>query len=240
MEEEKAYEIYTDASFDDENKLGTYAIVILQENKIVKVITKRCRIKLEKSTECEIFAIFQAINVILSNLLDKNKIQKFWIRTDCLSARNFFTEEKNETGNFKHNLTIVELMKNMYKKICQKLCRKGCSFRLRWVPRENNKDAHKYAYAALQKIKNSYVKNQILLIEKKTFIEILKKFNKNQIEIIIYLFNISNEENLITKTQKEIAQDLELPLSTTNYIIRQLMKLSLLQKIRNGKYCLLM
>lgn len=29
MEEEKSYEIYTDASFDDETKLGTYAIVII-------------------------------------------------------------------------------------------------------------------------------------------------------------------------------------------------------------------
>lgn len=89
MEEEKTYEIYTDAIFDDETKLGTYAIVIIQGNNIVKVIAKKCKIRLEKSTECEKFAIFQAINVILSNLLNNNKIQKFWIRTDCLSARDF-------------------------------------------------------------------------------------------------------------------------------------------------------
>ena len=130
-------------------------------------------------------------------------------------------------------------MKNMYKKICQKLSRKGCSFRLRWIPRESNLAAHNYAYAALQKIKNNNVKNQILLIEKKSFIEILKKFNKNQIEIIIYLFNISSEENLIIKTQKEIAQALNMPVSTTNYTIRQLIKLSILQKVKNGKYYLL-
>lgn len=58
MEEEKSYEIYTDASFDDETKVGTYAIVIIQGNNILKVISKKCRIKIEKSTECEIFAIF--------------------------------------------------------------------------------------------------------------------------------------------------------------------------------------
>ena len=34
MEEEKAYEIFTDASFDDVTKVGTYAIVIMQENKM--------------------------------------------------------------------------------------------------------------------------------------------------------------------------------------------------------------
>ena len=38
MENEKIYTIYTDASFDEETKLGTYAIVIMQENKIVKTI----------------------------------------------------------------------------------------------------------------------------------------------------------------------------------------------------------
>jgi len=167
MEEEKAYEIYTDASFDAETKLGTYAIVIIQENNIVKVIAKKCTIQLNKSTECEIFAIFQAINIILSNLLNQSKIQKFRIRTDCSSARDFFTVENNKTKNFKQNSAIVELMKSMYKKVCQKLSRKGCSFKLRWIPRESNKAAHKYAYAALQKIKNNNIKNQILLKEKK-------------------------------------------------------------------------
>lgn len=244
MEEEKVYEIYTDASFDDETKIGTYAIVVIQGNNIVKVISKKCRIRLEKSTECEIFAIFQAINLILSNFLNNSKPQKFWIRTDCLSARDFFIEEKNNTRNFKQNLAIVELMKNMYKKVCQKLSQKGYGFKLRWIPRKFNKAAHNYAYAALQKVKNNNIKNdniknQILLIEKKSFIEILKKFNKNQIEIIIYLFNISNEENLIITTQKEIAQALNMPVSTTNYMIRQLIKLSILQKVRNGKYYLL-
>lgn len=49
MEEEKTYEIYTDASFDDETKIGTYAIVVIQGNNIVKVISKKCRIKFVKN-----------------------------------------------------------------------------------------------------------------------------------------------------------------------------------------------
>ncbi len=33
METQKTYEIFTDASFDDVAKVGTYAIVIMQDNK---------------------------------------------------------------------------------------------------------------------------------------------------------------------------------------------------------------
>lgn len=97
--------------------------------------------------------------------MDNNKSQKFWIRTDCLSARNFFTEEQNHTRNFKQNSAIVEVMKNMYKKVCQKLSRKGCGFKLRWIPRKFNKAAHNYAYAALQKLKIITLKMIILKIK---------------------------------------------------------------------------
>ena len=43
METQKTYEIFTDASFDDVAKVGTYAIVIMQENKIVRIIAKKCK-----------------------------------------------------------------------------------------------------------------------------------------------------------------------------------------------------
>lgn len=87
METQKIYEIFTDASFDDVAKVGTYAIVIMQENKIVKIIAKKCNVQLENSTECEVFAIFQAINLIQGSLLKKNITQKFWLRTDCEIGR---------------------------------------------------------------------------------------------------------------------------------------------------------
>ena len=83
MEQEKAYEIFTDASFDDETKIGTYAIIIVQEKKVIKSIAKKCNIQLESSTECEVFAIFRAINMIEGSLLKKKIAQKFWLRTDC-------------------------------------------------------------------------------------------------------------------------------------------------------------
>lgn len=100
MESQKTYEIFTDASFDDVAKVGTYAIVIMQEKRILKIIAKKCNIQLENSTECEVFAIFQAINFIQGSLLKKNITQKFWLRTDCVVARDFFIEDENKIKVF--------------------------------------------------------------------------------------------------------------------------------------------
>ena len=47
MEAQKIYEIFTDASFDDVAKVGTYAIVIMQDKKILKIIAKKCNVQLE-------------------------------------------------------------------------------------------------------------------------------------------------------------------------------------------------
>lgn len=199
--EEKAYEIYTDASFDNETKIGTYAIVVMQGGKVIKIIARQCDKQLEKSTECEIFAIFQAINVISSCFLKPNKIQKFWLRTDCSIARDFFVNENNHFKIFENNAQMANMMKNIYKNMCKKLSKKGCSFKLKWVPRGANKIAHKYSYSIFQKLKKTNDSKDVIVIDKKSFIEILKKSNKNQCDVILYLFNISNEKNLIINTQ---------------------------------------
>jgi len=239
MEEEKAYEIFTDASFDDITKVGTYAIVIMQEQKTLKTIAKRCNIQLENSTECEIFAIYQAINVILSCYWKKDKIQKFWVSTDCSVARDFFIDNNNTIKIFEENLEMSTLMRKIYKKLCNKLSKKGCSFRLKWIPRETNKIAHKYAYTTFQKLKTVNYKNEILVIDKRSFLELLTKFNKKQCKIIQYLFNISNEQKLIVMTQKQIAISLNLPVSTINNIFQELVRLNILEKVKNGRYALL-
>ena len=237
--EEKAYEIYTDASFDHQTKIGTYAIVVMQGGKVIKTMAKQCNAQLEKSTECEIFAIFQAINVISSTLLDSSKIQKFWIRTDCSIARDFFVNENNHFKIFVNNKQMADLMKNVYKNMCKKLSKKGCSFRLKWIPRGSNKIAHKYSYSIFQKLKETNDNKNVIVIDKKSFIEILKKFNKNQCDVILYLFDISNENNLILNTQNEIAESLQISSSTINSIFQGLIKLSMLAKIQNGMYSLL-
>lgn len=93
MEQEKAYEIFTDASFDDETKIGTYAIIIVQEKKVIKSIAKKCNIQLESSTECEVFAIFRAINIIEGSLLKKNS-SKVLAKNRLLCSKRFFYRKK--------------------------------------------------------------------------------------------------------------------------------------------------
>lgn len=74
---EKTYEIFTDSSFDNKTKIAVYSIVIMQEKKIVKAFAKKCRLHLENSTECEVFAVFQAINIIETNLIKRKKLLQF-------------------------------------------------------------------------------------------------------------------------------------------------------------------
>lgn len=237
--EEDIYKIYTDASFDNETKLGAYAIIIMQKGIVIKTVARRCKITLQSSTECEIFAIYQAINVILSGYINKDKIQKFHMRTDCSSARDFFVEKNNEIKIFDGNLEMAVLMKKVYKRICQKLSRKDCSFKIKWVPREANKIAHKYAYTAFQKLKVVKEKNEILVIDKKSLFEIFAEFDKKQLEVIKYLLNISNEQKIILMTQKQIASSLKLSVSVINNTVRKLININVLEKVKNGQYVLL-
>lgn len=239
METQKTYEIFTDASFDDVAKVGTYAIVIMQEKKIIKIIAKKCNIQLESSTECEVFAIFQAINLIQGSLLNKNITQKFWLRTDCVVARDFFIEDENKIKVFENNLTLLNTIKQTYERIKKVLSKKDCSFRLRWIPRENNKVAHKHAYSAFQKLKTTNNKKDIVLIDRYSFLRLLQEFNSNQYKVISYLFINSNEQKLILKTQSEIAEKLELSTYSINKIFKEFIKLNILGKIKNGKYILL-
>lgn len=239
MEAQKIYEIFTDASFDDVAKVGTYAIVIMQDKKILKTIAKKCNVQLENSTECEVFAIFQAINLIQGSLLKKNITQKFWLRTDCVVARDFFIEDENKIKVFENNLTLLNTIKQTYKRIKKALSKKDCSFRLRWIPRESNKIAHKHAYLAFQKLKTTNNKKDIVLIDRYSFLSLLQEFNSKQYKVISYLFKNSNEQKLIIKTQSDIAEKLELSTYSINKIFKEFIKLNILGKIKNGKYILL-
>ena len=227
METQKTYEIFTDASFDAVAKVGTYSIVIMQENKIVRIIAKKCNVQLENSTECEVFAIFQAINLIQGSLLKKNITQKFWLRTDCLVARDFFIENENKIKVFENNLTLLNTIKQTYERIKKVLSKKDCSFRLKWIPREINKVAHKHAYSAFQKLKTINSKKDIVLIDKYSFLRLLKEFNSKEYKVILYIFKNANEQKLILKTQSEIAEKLELSTYSINKIFKEFIKLNI-------------
>lgn len=210
----------------------------MQENKIVKSISKKCRIKLENSTECEVFAIYEAINIILSCFFNKDRLQKFCIKTDCTIAREFFINN-NKIKIFKNNSDMLVTMKDVYKNLSKKLAKKDCSFKIKWISRKANKIAHKYSYCMFQKLKVSDERKELLLIDKNVFMDILLKLNKIQYNIIIYLINISNEEKLINITQKEVANDLNISIYEINKCFKIFISLCILEKIRNGKYALL-
>lgn len=241
MNEEENFIIYTDASFDEKNKIGTYGIIITKDNDRIKTITKKCRIQMNNSTECEIFAIYQAMNMILSSYINKNRIQKFRIRTDCEAARDFFIEKYDNKKLFQENFEIKNDMKNKYRKICIKVSKYSSSFKIKWVTRKANKIAHKHAYATLKKINNipNNLANEIIVMEKKSFFEILTKLTKKEIQIIIYLLNNKNEQKIISMTQEDISKSLNISITTINNMFKKLIDLNVIEKVKNGKYAML-
>lgn len=64
-------------------------------------------------------------------------------------------------------------------------------------------------------------------------------FNKSQFSIIIYLFSISNQEDLILTTQKEVSKTLNISISMINKTFSKLKELQILEKVKNGRYMLL-
>ena len=240
MNEEENFIIYTDASFDEKSKTGTYGIIVIKDDNKIKTITKKCRIQMNNSTECEIFAIYQAINLILSCYINKGKIQKFRVRTDCEIAREFFIE-KNDKKVFQNNVEIKDEIKNIYRKICIKLSKFSGSFKIKWIPRNTNKIAHNHSYATLKKLKNNSnsLANEIILIDKKSFLEMLTIITKKECRIIIYLFENLNEQKIISITQEELSKYLNLSITTINNLFKKLIALNVVEKLKNGKYAIL-
>ena len=240
MKKIKKYNIYTDASFDEKYSIATYSIVIMLENKILKSYSKKSRIEIKNSTEIEVFAVYQAMNLILSCFIKKNEKQIFCINTDCTQVPIFF-ENNKKMKIFKHNESIKIDMIKTYNVICTKLSKNNCSFALKYISRDLNKIAHKQTYNMLKRIKKVSkinVSKEDILINKNIFCEILSSFDKKQISIIIYLLNISNENGLIEMTQSEIANNLKVSIATISRTIKKLNKLKILEKVKNGKYLL--
>ena len=82
--------------------------------------------------------------------------------------------------------------------------------------------------------------NNISLSEIKKFLNLLQSNKANQYKIIAYLLQISNEEKFILKTQNEIATTLKISIYTVNKAFKEFIKLNVIQKIKNGKYLLLL
>lgn len=235
---EKTYEIFTDASFDNETKIAVYAIVILQNKKIIKAFAKKCRLNLENSTECEVFAVFQAINIIETNLIKNKKNQNFLIQTDCEIAKDFFNKER-KIKIFKKNFELCNKIKETYKRVFNKMVINNCSIKLGWISRKQNKLAHKYSYSVFKKLRSMENKNHRVSLKRKKLLQFLQEFNSKQCKVLIYLCLISSEDKFVIKTQNDISKALELSSSNINRIFKEFKELKMIEKINNGKYQLL-
>lgn len=236
------YDIYTDASFDNQSKIATYAIVVMFENKILKSFSKASKIEIKNSTEIETFAVYQAINLILSCYINKNENQIICINTDCAQVPDFFQNKKSKVKIFQNNSEMIETMKKAYSVVKTKLSGENSNFILKWISRDMNKIAHKQTYNMLKrvrKIKNFENTKEDILINKNIFCSLLSNYDKNQYLILVYLLNILDNEGLIKITQKVVSEQLNLTLSIVNKKFKQLIELKVLEKVRNGRYMLL-
>ncbi len=242
MSTQKKYNIYTDASFDNKNSVATYSIIVMLENKVLKSYSKKSRIEIKNSAEIEVFAVYQAMNLILSCYISKTENQIFCINTDCIQVPIFFENKNNKMKIFKNDEKIKKDMLKTYNVISTKLSRKNCSFSLKWIKRDLNKIAHKQTYNMLKRVRKVNKLNTSkddVLIEKKIFCEILSSFDKKQIAVILHLLNIVGQDGVIAMTQKVLAENLNISISVVNKTIKQLRQFGILDKVKNGKYLLL-
>ena len=212
------------------------------ENKILKSFSKASKIEIKNSTEIETFAVYQAINLILSCYINKNQNQIICINTDCAQVPDFFQNKKSKVKIFQNNSEMIETMKKAYSVVKTKLSGENSNFILKWISRDMNKIAHKQTYNMLKrvrKIKNFENTKEDILINKSIFCSLLSNYDKNQYLILVYLLNILDNEWLIKITQKVVSEQLNLTLSIVNKKFKQLIELKVLEKVKNGRYMLL-
>ena len=126
--------------------------------------------------------------------------------------------------------------------IFTKLSRKNCSFSLKWIKRDLNKIAHKQSYNMLKRVRKVNKLNtskEDVLIDKKIFCKILSNFDKKQISVFLYLLNMVEQDGLIVMTQKILAENLNVSILVVNETIKELRQFGILDKVKNGKYLLL-
>lgn len=229
------YEICTDASYDYERKVSTYGMVVTKNNKPIKKMSKRTNILILTSIESEIFAIYQAMKFVDSEINTK-KPKEIVIKTDCIEARNFFLHRK--VNVFKNNADVKKLILNQYKKLCRIYYGNGNNFKIIWISRKINKDAHNIAYSKMLRARKKHIANCI--VKKGNFIEYLIKFTKNQYEILNYFIISSDSENIVFTTQNELSNNFKISNGSISKCMRFLFYLNILDKVKNGKYQILL
>lgn len=235
---ENTYEIFTDASFDDVIKLATYSVVIMKNKKLLKAFAKKVKVEIFNSTEGEIFAIFQVMLIIESDIMQDEKVEKIYLSTDASAAKDFF-KEKAQTKIFKENLKLCSEIKKTYSRINNKMKEKNICFELRHISRKKNKIVHRYSYKVFQSCKKQDPISNIMK-KKNELVQFYEKIGLKMGKVLIYLFLISSEDKMIERTQSEIAKALNISNTNINKIFYKLRELKVLEKKGNGRYSLIL
>ena len=90
-----------------------------------------------------------------------------------------------------------------------------------------------------KKLNKLNISKDDVLIDKRIFCEILTSFDKKQLSIVLYLLNNVGNDSLILTTQKALAENLNVSISIINKTIKELNQLKIIEKVKNGKYLLL-
>ena len=165
------------------------------------------------------------MNVIESNLIKQINNKKIMIKTDCSGAKQILED-----------IELYNKIKETYRRILVKANTYNKEFSVQWIPRDQNKKAHKCAYKALQNLKMQGC--NAIITEKKTLLKVLKKFKTKQCKVLIYLCLIANENKEVIRTQRDVAKALGATASSICIIYKELISLNILKKICNGKYLL--
>lgn len=78
-----------------------------------------------------------------------------------------------------------------------------------------------------------------MFINRNVFVEILTNCTTSHYEVLTYLIKNIKENNLIDITQSEVADFLKMPIAKTNKIFKELIEVGMMEKVKNGKYALL-
>lgn len=148
--------IYTDASYDDEFKIATYGIVVEINQKIIKQYAKKIQCRVNSSTEAEIYGIYQAMCLINGNYFNKDIKQKIRIKTDCTWAKKFFTSNEYD-DMFLHNKKLYDEMKNFHMNLKKRVQKANNSFKIKWLSRNLNEDAHNIAKRQLNMYRKEFL-----------------------------------------------------------------------------------
>lgn len=174
------------------------------------------------------------MNVIESNLIKRINNKKIMIKTDCSGAKQILESPNGRI--FKQDIELYNKIKETYRRILVKANTYNKEFSVQWIPRDQNKKAHKCAYKALQNLKMQGC--NAIITEKRTLLKVLKKFKTKQCKVLIYLCLIANENKEVIRTQRDVAKALGATASSICIIYKELISLNILKKICNGKYLL--